>query len=1698
MSGVTKTVAPLSFCTKKCQTIWQNERNFVLLHFEYLINPITQLMKQKLSYFLLLLCMLMQVGAGRSWAGTFVPVNLPTASNIAAFKALDKNTEAILTLTNAKVTYVNANAEVFCVEDASGAILFEYDPDGDFTPQVNTVLNGTVTGKLYVPKYRNVEFRTTDDTDYSTLQVTPATGDMLPTLTTMANTRLDSWQMRYVKLEDVTVSEAPSIKMSRSAEKAAKKFVRKSFQVNNNGLSLMIEADDESINLGAILDGENKQYKLASIAGIVTKDRFNGEIIYTLKIIKISDITPYEDQTKNKLTAVTSIADFKKLANGEDAILTLTNARVTYARNNYYIIEDASGGFFFQTYSDFTAQVNQVLNGTITGKLIVDEEEGCSFIPTDKTDFSKLQVTNATDDLQPKLIMMADTRLESMENCYVKLEDITVSEAFTEALRLKSRSAENAPKKEISLFGDYQVNSDGLSLYLNAPRNVDLDELLDGENKQYKLASVAGILMKYTYSYSEKYKVSFYILNITKASDITPYQDQTKNKLNTVTSIADFKKLAIGEDAELKLRNAYVTMAGLESIAESRSAEKARKVSLREIEVDEEELYNMFLQDATGAIVFESRKVLFEEGTKLNGSIFAKKAIEGSDLLPVMTDMELTSPENITATDGEFTPKKVNDVGTLQNLDALYTKVRVGRSTVTPIVYSVRGGVKRESLDDDDDDDSNFMLLHAGGSSIYLINYNYKTGESFHFPKDLKYMEGVVMAFPAAFLEMDSRAAEKAIALDEEDMEPLYILVPTDFEEYVEVTEYKVDSEEEGEEIESGEQRQVAGVIMTAIDDMPVTDDPLTIGEGEDAELFPSKAEGTSFQFDATRNGSLTIYLEKKKGQTITVTEDGKAMKDFNGIAMTDQAIVVPVKGGKTYVLSTAQPTLNLRGFSFESDGTSGDIARNIAVFKSLYDGETDAEATLLLNDAMVTYIKGDNVFVEDESGATVFYKTNIQFYKDQKLNGSINGISTANGFMPQLDRTAETTYRTVKAVKEAAVAKAVTVEEATLVQNLARFVKIENVKTTKDEHGFTILLDEENDKAIRVADHFNVFYTLPEDIESIEGIIGVSDEGEPMLWPTSKEGILAVVPATIANLADGKYLLKNIASGLYWGAGNDWGTRASLIKQPDFVTLLQQPEGTYHLESQVSNGGTAIYFEGDYMDNGTPKALTINDMGDGTYTIASGDKCYGYDNSTVLGKDLIANDKNARWEIISLEDATAAMSEATEENPVDVTFLVLDSDFGRNHRNGKGLSTNSNQFKNADLDAAWTFNAGNKNNAGKNENWNVESWHSVFTMSQTIENVPNGIYEMTAQGFYRQDDGQTEDLPVFYINDGEQTFLEGGSENSMDMASESFSAGKYFCEPIRVTVVDHTITLGAKGTATHQWCIWDNFQLKYLGPDPDALKLAAEAYEKALADAEALAKEKMSKKALAALTAVIDANSDIDETSEDAIEAAMKALNDGMKAAQPSVNSYKVIAAGAVADNSLDGWSWTNAQGLAVNTWSVEGNEGNDPTGMVVPFIQSWVSKPGPLGEGKLLYTLKDVDPAKVKVTALVRVYSESGNEPAGVTFFAGDKTIADIAEVGEAFEFNGMKGIYTTVEGTGTVNEDGDFVFGFEIADPTFNWIAIKNVTIDYDDDPTAINGVATVRYENGAVYNLNGQKVNSLKKGLYIVNGKKVVIK
>jgi hypothetical protein len=586
---------------------------------------------------------------------------------------------------------------------------------------------------------------------------------------------------------------------------------------------------------------------------------------------------------------------------------------------------------------------------------------------------------------------------------------------------------------------------------------------------------------------------------------------------------------------------------------------------------------------------------------------------------------------------------------------------------------------------------------------------------------------------------------------------------------------------------------------------------------------------------------------------------------------------------------------------------------------------------------------------------------------------------------------------------------------------------------------------------------------------------------------------IQGVDPGTILDITDGKYYLQNWESEKYWGSGNNWGTRASLVDNPEYVTLLRQPDGTYFMETQVSNGGTSYYFGGDYMD-GNPVPLTFTQVGDvdgiAIFTIADAEgKYFGYDGqTTILGKNLEPNENgNIYWAVAPESQMKDLLSKATVEDPMDATFLILDPNFGRNNRNY----------------SAWIFEASNKNNAGDNTNYVVESYHSEFSMNQTLENIPNGVYAMTAQGFYRQDGEDNENLPVFFANKETKTFpVKTGAENSMNEASTSFTAGNYTIDPIFVEVKNGKLDLGAKLTGNaNLWCLWDNFQLQYYGPgklkDVKIAVLTAELKEMRDKVKELLEEPYIIDAAKDVLNAALKATSAVNTAKEENVMEAIKTLKEAIAEAERLSKANKLInfEDGIIADNSLDGWSCTTGNSFEINTWSVEGNEGNDPSGMVTPFIQSWVGAPGPLGEGQLVYTLENVPADTYSVTALIRVYSESGAEPAGATYFVNDAK-ADIAQFGSKFEYNNMKGVFGNYGLTTTVGEEGVLKFGVDVAAPTFNWVAIKNVKISKG-VPTGIQNVNTeAAARQNVIYNLNGQKVNRAQKGLYIINGKKVV--
>ena len=377
----------------------------------------------------------------------------------------------------------------------------------------------------------------------------------------------------------------------------------------------------------------------------------------------------------------------------------------------------------------------------------------------------------------------------------------------------------------------------------------------------------------------------------------------------------------------------------------------------------------------------------------------------------------------------------------------------------------------------------------------------------------------------------------------------------------------------------------------------------------------------------------------------------------------------------------------------------------------------------------------------------------------------------------------------------------------------------------------------------------------------------------------------------TASDLAAGKYVFQNVGSGRYLGPGNSWGTQASLIQFSHYNTLAKISDGVYTIESQVSNGGTNYYFTGSYMDGGAAN-VTIQDNGEGIFTMSNGTTYYGYDGSSyVLASDLTdATSTNAQWKIMAYDEVYA---DATEENPVDVTYMILDSNFDRNHRSA----------------SAWTKEGSNCTiGGGSNENGTSESWQSAFNAYQTVT-VPNGYYKLRAQAWIREYTETGTDYPVIYLNNATVPFnkMQTTTASRADVCGYFVNGdnGEFFYTDYTdvVTVANHTLTVGARGTRTNTWCVWDNFQLLYLGP------IDLSAYEAELADAVAAAQAYESQLPAAVYANIAAAITENNKTYEDGdgYSAAIVAINNAVStyataAIIADYSRYQSIKAAALA----------------------------------------------------------------------------------------------------------------------------------------------------------------------------------------------------
>ena len=210
-----------------------------------------------------------------------------------------------------------------------------------------------------------------------------------------------------------------------------------------------------------------------------------------------------------------------------------------------------------------------------------------------------------------------------------------------------------------------------------------------------------------------------------------------------------------------------------------------------------------------------------------------------------------------------------------------------------------------------------------------------------------------------------------------------------------------------------------------------------------------------------------------------------------------------------------------------------------------------------------------------------------------------------------------------------------------------------------------------------------------------------------------------------------------------------------------------------------------------------------------------------------------------------------------TLTNGKDLTDVLKNADFS--------LSTSEQDWK------GWTKQVANGGNVRVAQSC-AEAWNnSSFDIYQEVEGLPEGLYEISVQGFYRYWRGKYADYvaqevsyvqpggsPVFvymnnmttpfvnvYAEPKEKAFYGSGMEvvddnncfpNDMTTAAKAFNDGMYTQKAYGLVKEGEKMRIGVKGNSSQQgdsWVIFDNFKLTYRAQDATAagevLKMKAE-----------------------------------------------------------------------------------------------------------------------------------------------------------------------------------------------------------------------------------------------------------------------------
>ena len=273
----------------------------------------------------------------------------------------------------------------------------------------------------------------------------------------------------------------------------------------------------------------------------------------------------------------------------------------------------------------------------------------------------------------------------------------------------------------------------------------------------------------------------------------------------------------------------------------------------------------------------------------------------------------------------------------------------------------------------------------------------------------------------------------------------------------------------------------------------PISQDGVTLTPTDGSNKTKMWVTNSAIDFRVYKSGgSFTFTAPKGKviekiefAGTVAATADAGS---YDGSSKTwvqpkDQVNAVKFTATNTNKIKKAILTIADPG-----EGAEVVVLPEIADFASLKAAEQDKAVKLTVTNGKVVYAGSKDLIVEDATGAIDFYNWGIKATAGQVINGTVEAKYSEFMGMPQAAKTANTDVAALTITDGDAVAPVeMEFADAMKATSYLKYVTLADF-AIEEADGNTYLVSGEN--KIQLFNKFKVEYTLPENIQSISGII--------------------------------------------------------------------------------------------------------------------------------------------------------------------------------------------------------------------------------------------------------------------------------------------------------------------------------------------------------------------------------------------------------------------------------------------------------------------------------------------------------------------------------------------------------------------------------------------------------------------------------